>query len=107
MLRFDDAVPWRRFSAGDISDEKGRILQIAHAKIGGLLLIPDADEEISGGCSLEGGGINEYEAIVFIDHLDDSDDAGNLGLGSLRAAERKFRKPGKGSDEERAFGLWL
>ena len=72
-LRFDDAVPWRRLSAGNISNEKGRILEIAHAEVSGLFLISDADEEISGRCALKGGGINEDEAIIFINHLDDSD----------------------------------
>jgi hypothetical protein len=106
-LRFNDAVPWRGLSAGNISDEKGGILQIAHAEVSGLFLIPDADEEISGPCALEGGGIDEDEAIVFINHLDDSDNAGNLGLRSLRPAEGEFWKPGKGCDQERAFGFWL
>jgi hypothetical protein len=106
-LRFNDAVPWRGLSAGNISDEKGGILQIAHAEVSGLFLIPDADEEISGSCALEGGGIDEDEAIVFINHLDDSDNAGNLGLRRLRPAEGEFRKPGKGCDQERAFGFWV
>ena len=101
--RFNDAVSWRGLSAGNISNQKGGILQIAHAKVSGLFLIPDADEEISGSCALEGGGIDEDEAIVFINHLDDADEAGHLGLGRLRPPEGKFRKPGKGGDQERAF----
>ena len=103
-LRFDDAVAWRRVAAGDISNEKGRILQSAHAEVGGLLLIPDADEEISGSGALKGGGIDEDETIVFINHLDDSDEAWDLGLRRLWRAEGEFRKPGKGCDQERALG---
>jgi hypothetical protein len=106
-LRFNDAVPWRGLSAGNIGNEKGRIFQIAHAEVGGLFLIPDADEEISGPGALEGGGIDEDEAIVFINHLDDADEAGHLSLGSLRPPEGKVRKPGKGCDQERALGLWF
>jgi hypothetical protein len=106
-LRFNDAVPWRGLSAGNIGNEKGRIFQIAHAEVGGLFLIPDADEEISGPGALKGGGIDEDEAIVFINHLDDADEAGHLSLGSLRPPEGKVRKPGKGCDQERAFGLRL
>lgn len=106
-LRFDDAVAWRRVAAGDISNEKGRILQSAHAEVGGLLLIPDADEEISGSGALKGGGIDEDETIVFINHFDDSDEAWDLGLRRLWSAEGEFRKPGKGCDQERAFGLWF
>jgi hypothetical protein len=85
--RFNDAVAWRGLSASDISNEEGGILQIAHAEVGGLFLFPDADEEISGCSTLEGGGINEDEAIVFINHLDNSDEARNLGLRSLRTAK--------------------
>jgi hypothetical protein len=106
-LRFDDAVAWGRVSAGDISNEKGGILQSAHAEVGGLLLIPDGDEEISGSGALKGGGIDENETIVFINHFDDSDEAWDLGLRRRRTAEREFRKPGKGCDQERAFGLWF
>ena len=106
-LRFNDAVPRRGLSAGNISNEERRILQIAHAEVSGLSLIPDADEEISGSCALEGGGIDEDKSIVFINHLDDSDNAGNLGLRRLRPADVEFRKPGKGSEQERAFGFWL
>ena len=86
-LGFDDAVPWGGLSAGNIGDEKGRIFQIAHAEVGGLFLIADADEEISGSGALEGGGIDEDEAIVFINHLDDADEAGHLSLGRLRPPE--------------------
>lgn len=100
---FNDAVAWGGLSAGNIGDEKRRIFQIAHAEVGGLFLIPDADEEISGSGALEGSGIDEDEAIVFINHLDDADEAGHLSLGRLRPPEGKFRKPGKGSDQERAF----
>ncbi len=107
LLRLDDAIPWEGLSAGDIGDEKGWILQRAHAEVGGLLLISDADEEIADSCALEGGGINEDEAIVFINHLDDSDEARNLGLRSLRLARGEFRKPGKSFDQEREFGLLL
>jgi hypothetical protein len=106
-LRLNDAVSGRGLPAGNISNEKGRILQSAHAEVAGLLLIPDGDEEISGSGALKGGGINENETIVFINHFDDSDEAWDLGLRRLRTAEREFRKPGKGCDQERAFGLWF
>ena len=98
LLGFNDPVPWCGLSAGDIGDEKGGILQIAHAEIGGFLLIPDADEEISGSRTLEGGRIDEDKAIVFINHLDDPDEVRNLGLGSLRSAGGEFWEPGKGCD---------
>ena len=96
-LRFDDAVAWRRVAAGDISNEKGRILQSAHAEVGGLLLIPDADEEISGSGALKGGGIDEDETIVFINHFDDSDEAWDLGLRRLWRRKESF-----GSQEKAA-----
>jgi hypothetical protein len=85
--RFEDAVTWGGLSAGDICDEKGGILQIAHAEVSGFLLFSDANEEISGCGTLKGAGIDENEAIIFIDHLDHSDEARNLGLRRLRAAE--------------------
>jgi hypothetical protein len=106
-LRFQDAITWRGGSAGDICDEKGGIVQGAHAEVGGLLLIPDADEKVPGPRSLKCSRIDEDKSVVFIDHLDHSDEAGNFGLGSSRPAGEFWQRsePGKGSDEEGA--LWF
>jgi hypothetical protein len=108
-LRFKDAITWQRGSAGDIRDEKGGIVQGAHAEIGGLFLIPDADEKVPGSRSLKRGRIDEDKSVVFINHLDHSDEPGDLGLRSWRPAGEFWKRlePGKGSDEEGAFWFCL
>ncbi len=77
--RFKDAIACRRVTAGDICDQERRVFQGSHAKVGGFFLVPDADEEVACRCGLKGGGIDQDEAIVLIDHFNDSNKTGDLG----------------------------
>ena len=55
---FVDAIAGGGASAGDIGDEKWGIFQSAHAEVGGLLLIPDAHQKVTGVDSLEDGRVD-------------------------------------------------
>jgi len=80
---FKDAIAGRRSSTGNIGNKEGRIFQGAHTQIGGFFLIFDTYQKVARLSGLECGGINENEAILHVDHFDDSDEAEDLGLGRL------------------------
>ena len=87
---------------------KGGFFRCAHAEVGGFLLIPDADEEVAGFGALEGGGIDQDEAIFFIDRFDDSDEAGDLSGRRLGLAGEEIREGCNPGEDARDQGpLWL
>ena len=100
-----DAVARGGSSAGDVSDEEGGIFQITHAQIGGFLLIADTDQKVAGFRALEGGRIDEDEAILFADGFDDSDEAWDLSLGRRGLAGNEARNLSEPGEQERSLRL--